>query len=119
MPGWADLFGARDVRMSRAQGMVLVLVALGLGCGGQGGGGGGGGAGGASDTATSSGPLSICGTDSPPIPCETLHDCPPSGIDCVIGVCEDAICVWVNLATVAVLPIDPDSGLPLGKGCRR
>lgn len=50
-------------------------------------------------------------------PCETLHDCPPSGIDCVIGVCVRGSCQWVNLATVATLPVDPYSGLPIGKGC--
>lgn len=52
-------------------------------------------------------------------PCETLKDCPPTGIHCVIGVCVGGLCEPVNLATVDVLPVDPDSGLPLGKHCRR
>ncbi|RTL16318.1 MAG: hypothetical protein EKK55_24525 [Rhodocyclaceae bacterium] len=53
------------------------------------------------------------------VACEDLHDCPPSEIDCVLGVCTaEHVCEWVNLATVRTLPVDPDSGLPLGKHCR-
>ena len=57
----------------------------------------------------------ICETGEP---CETLHDCPASGIECVLGVCIRGSCSWVNLATVDTLPVDPYSGLPIGKGCR-
>lgn len=52
------------------------------------------------------------------IACESLRDCPPSGIDCVIGVCEEGMCEWVNLSSIDELPTDPQSGLPLGKECR-
>ena len=99
--------------------LALLAAVHGFGCGGSSGGGGGGGGGaGGGDASTSTIQSAICGTDAPPISCETLRDCPPSGIDCVIGVCQDAFCKWVNLATVDVLPTDPESGLPLGKGCR-
>ncbi len=57
----------------------------------------------------------ICAQD---IPCDTINDCPATGIHCVIGVCERGLCAWVNLATVATLPIDPVSGLPIGQHCR-
>ena len=57
-----------------------------------------------------------CSTD---VSCDTLADCPASGIHCVLGVCVDGFCDWVNLATVETLPVDPESGLPLGKNCRR
>ncbi len=63
-----------------------------------------------------SGEESTC--SSGPDTCETLSDCPPSGVDCVIGDCVAGVCEWVNLATVEVLPVDPTSGLPLGQKCR-
>jgi hypothetical protein len=52
------------------------------------------------------------------VPCESLLDCPESAITCVLSVCVEGTCEWVNLTVVDHLPIDPESGLPLGKHCR-
>ena len=52
------------------------------------------------------------------VPCETAAQCPDLGIECVAAVCVDECCEYVNLATTDELPVDPDSGLPLGKGCQ-
>lgn len=54
-----------------------------------------------------------------PFACSTLLDCPPSGKECLLGVCPAGSCDYVDLTDPAVpLPIHPESGMPLGKHCR-
>lgn len=51
--------------------------------------------------------------------CNTLLDCPPSGQECVVGICPDGYCRYVDLSDPEVLlPVHPESKLPIGKGCR-
>lgn len=49
--------------------------------------------------------------------CTSHLDCPQFGVECVLNACDDGECVLVNLATTNELPLDPVSGLPVGKGC--
>jgi hypothetical protein len=51
------------------------------------------------------------------IPCATMYDCPPTDAECVIALCVDGECQDVDLTTSPDLPIDPESGLPIGKHC--
>lgn len=52
--------------------------------------------------------------------CKSSDDCPPVDVKCVANLCVESVCTLVNLSlNHEQLPIDPASGLPIGKGCRR